>query len=353
MDMRFIGFNLDRNKQIESYKLLENPHTAPYDPGDFFLGEGKEALNGSFVPEEEVYCIPYPEKNKPENAERFIKDMITEKRLAEAVHFPLRDLAFVYENKPILARRSIIEKMLNNPLLRKQLDAYREYHQEREQDIYNKVITAVKTNQGLLLFDDTARGLRCAEKYLEYICDNFFSPMYKDADKLQVYYFSTSNICLIKEAQKAPKMFSLGPETEFIPQKANFLSSEITANYTPAVECSMAPNLDCYREITRALQVRESSQNKNIGWLDQICKTGNITDMRNNEDFAHINSFVGLYEKNLRFRLGNQDNTLLTDKLEAAIKDTAKRILQNKYVVRGYELPKQKPDQKRNKGLKV
>lgn len=46
------------------------------------------------------------------------------------------------------------------------------------------------------------------------------------------------------------------------------------ANYTPAVECSMAPSLECYNQLAEKLNLGKSQKNYNIGVLDRICKTG-------------------------------------------------------------------------------
>lgn len=51
------------------------------------------------------------------------------------------------------------------------------------------------------------------------------------------------------------------------------------ANYTPAVECSMAPSLECYNQLAEKLNLGKSQKNYNIGVLDRICKTGQIGNL--------------------------------------------------------------------------
>ena len=242
----------------------------------------------------------------------------------------------------------MLQKAKDNPLLKKQLNAYRAFHQEKEKDIYNRVITAINTNQGVLMFNDTGRGIQCAQKYLQHIGDNFFSPVYRDADKLQIYYFSTSNINLIKEASKCSNMFEHGLKKIYLPQKAHFLDSNMIANYTPAVECSMAPSLECYNQLAEKLNLGKSQKNYNIGVLDRICKTGQIGNLEKDSRFNHQNSFVSLDERIRLSYVGKQDSTLLKNALERTIKDTAKRILQTDYAVRGYEPPKQEKKKSRS-----
>ena len=311
-------------------------------------------LKGSYIPKEEVYLIPYQGAVQPGNIERFIKDMTHNGGLSCATHFPLRDIAFVYENTSpygihnVDSIQRMLQKAKDNPLLKKQLNAYRAFHQEKEKDIYNRVITAINTNQGVLMFNDTGRGIQCAQKYLQHIGDNFFSPVYRDADKLQIYYFSTSNINLIKEASKCSNMFEHGLKKIYLPQKAHFLDSNMIANYTPAVECSMAPSLECYNQLAEKLNLGKSQKNYNIGVLDRICKTGQIGNLEKDSRFNHQNSFVSLDERIRLSYVGKQDGTLLKNALERTIKDTAKRILQTDYAVRGYEPPKQEKKKSRS-----
>ena len=237
----YIGFNLNSNRQIEHFQTIENRYGINSDGGKFLFGQAELALKGSYIPKEEVYLIPYQGAVQPGNIERFIKDMTHNGGLSCATHFPLRDIAFVYENTSpygihnVDSIQRMLQKAKDNPLLKKQLNAYRAFHQEKEKDIYNRVITAINTNQGVLMFNDTGRGIQCAQKYLQHIGDNFFSPVYRDADKLQIYYFSTSNINLIKEASKCSNMFEHGLKKIYLPQKAHFLDSNMIANYTPAV----------------------------------------------------------------------------------------------------------------------
>lgn len=113
------------------------------------------------------------------------------------------------------------------------------------------------------------------------------------------------------------------------------------ANYTPAVECSMAPSLECYNQLAEKLNLGKSQKNYNIGVLDRICKTGQIGNLEKDSRFNHQNSFVSLDERIRLSYVGKQDGTLLKNALERTIKDTAKRILQTDYAVRGYEPPKQ------------
>ena len=138
----YIGFNLNSNRQIEHFQTIENRYGINSDGGKFLFGQAELALKGSYIPKEEVYLIPYQGAVQPGNIERFIKDMTHNGGLSCATHFPLRDIAFVYENTSpygihnVDSIQRMLQKAKDNPLLKKQLNAYRAFHQEKEKDIY-------------------------------------------------------------------------------------------------------------------------------------------------------------------------------------------------------------------------
>lgn len=361
MDTTYIGFNLNSNKQIEHFQPIGGQYGVDSAGGAFFFEQAEQALKGSYIPKEEVYCMAYQGSMQEDDIERYIKEMVRIGEVSNETHFPLRDIAFVHENASPYGRRCIdyiresLQEAKDDPRLKSRLNAYRTFHQEKEKDTCNRVITAIGTNQGILLFNDSGRGLQYAQKYLQHVGDNFFSPVYRDADKLRIYYFSTSNAGLVKEAQKCPDMFRHGPQKIFLPRKTRFLDPNIMANYIPAAEYDMSPTLECYDRLVDNLNLCSDGKNYNIGMLDRICKTGQIGNIKNDIRFKHGNSFVFLDERIQKSYVGKQDGTLLKNSLESTIKDTAKRILQTDYDVRGYEPQKaerQRTKVRKSNGLK-
>ena len=74
---------------------------------------------------------------------------------------------------------AILEKtgrLADNPDNRKMLEAYHAYHKKRENALPGRTLSAVRTDKGVLLFDDSGRGLQCLEGYLQYHADRYFSP---------------------------------------------------------------------------------------------------------------------------------------------------------------------------------
>ena len=113
----YIGFNLNSNRQIEHFQTIENRYGINSDGGKFLFGQAELALKGSYIPKEEVYLIPYQGAVQPGNIERFIKDMTHNGGLSCATHFPLRDIAFVYENTSPYGIHNVdsIQRMLQRP----------------------------------------------------------------------------------------------------------------------------------------------------------------------------------------------------------------------------------------------
>lgn len=198
------------------------------------------------------------------------------------------------------------------------------------------MLTAIQTGQGVLLFDDTGRGLERAESYLQYNADNFFSPIHRNTDKLGVYYFSTDNARLVEKARECGRMFAPDDRCSFIPARAEFLRADILRGCKPAVECDMSPDLARYREILKTFKLMENETPFNIGILDRLCRTGDLDEIPENRNFRHSCSFSSLRSQMSHSFLSSQADTLLGNSMRQAVSDTARRILQNEYDVRGY-----------------
>ena len=82
--------------------------------------------------------------------------------------------------------------------------------------------------------------------------------------------------------------------------------------------------------------LRESETPFNIGILDRLCRTGNLDEMPENRNFRHFCSFSSLRSQMSHSFLSSLADTLLGNSMRQAVSDTARRILQNEYDVRGY-----------------
>lgn len=182
--------------------------------GEFCFSQVRKQLKGAYLPEERIYCIEAADGDK-NRVESLVRDIIDRGAWPSDDHQRLRDIGFVHETADPYRRTDSrdfivgeLERTLHNGRAGRLLEAYHDFHQSREKDTGNRVLTAIQTGQGVLLFDDTGRGLERAESYLQYNADNFFSPIHRNTDKLGVYYFSTDNARLVEKARECGRMFA-------------------------------------------------------------------------------------------------------------------------------------------------
>ena len=160
--------------------------------------------------------------------------------------------------------------------------------------------------------------------------------IHRNTDKLGVYYFSTDNARLVEKARECGRMFAPDDRCSFIPARAEFLRADILRVCKPAVECDMSPDLARYREMLKTFKLMENETPFNIGILDRLCRTGDLDEIPENRNFRHSCSFSSLRSQMSHSFLSSQADTLLGNSMRQAVSDTARRILQNEYDVRGY-----------------
>ena len=353
----YIGFILNGRNELEYCRMLSSDvNDLDRRFGEFCFSQVRGQLKGAYLPEERIYCIEAAGEDG-NRVEPLVRDIIDRGAWPSDDYQRLRDIGFVHETADSYRRTDSrdfivgeLERTLHNGRAGRLLEAYHDFHRSREKDTGNRVLTAIQTGQGVLLFDDTGRGLERAESYLQYNADNFFSPIHRNTDKLGVYYFSTDNVRLVEKARKCGRMFTPDDRCRFIPARAEFLRADILRGCKPAVECDMSPDLARYREMLKTFKLRESETPFNIGILDRLCRTGNLDEMPENRNFRHFCSFSSLRSQMNHSFLSSQADTLLGNSMRQAVSDTARRILQNEYDVRGYELPN--PDTRRRREKK-
>lgn len=353
----YIGFILNGRNKLEYCRMLSSDaNDLDRRFGEFCFSQVRKQLKGAYLPEERLYCIEAAGGDK-NRVESLVRDIINGGAWPSDDYLGLRDIGFVHETADPYRRTDSrefivgeLERTLRNGRAGRLLEAYHDFHRSREKDTGNRVLTAIRTGQGVLLFDDTGRGLERAESYLLYNADNFFSPIHQNTDKLGVYYFSTDNARLVEKARECDGTFAPDDRCRFIPSMAEFLRADILQGCKPAVECDMSPDLARYREMLKTFKLMESETPFNIGILDRLCRTGNLDEMPENRKFRHFCSFSSLRSQMNHPFLSSQADTLLGNSMRQAVSDTARRILQNEYDVRGYELPT--PDTRRRREKK-
>lgn len=355
-----IMFSVDEQKRVVDYRIItENSINTDLLCGKYFYRQAQLALTGAYVPGETIYYKPFDVKSAEGRAINFPDNLVNRNLTDTPDAIPLRQLTFVYENHPgepeqLSGMESWMEIMRNEPELQKEVRDYEQYHVEREKDIAGRTVTAIRTDKGVLLFNDSGRGIQCVTDYLQDMANRYFSPDFKNLESLQMYYFGTSNPDLVEESRQCASMFSADNPHQFIPSKAHFLDNRIMEGISPAIKCTMIPDRENYRAFVKTFGLEESHKNLNIALLDDICKNG-LIDYRYKEHpgFFHKNSFDGILNKLQNSFVHEPTHQFLKNTLHDVARDTAKRILQTQYEVRGYESPKQEKKKKTNNKIKL
>lgn len=170
-------FNVDRKGRLADYAVCHSDHEC----GDYLLRQAELALGGAYVPNESVYCLAGAERTD-DGLPELLDDYIREGNIRDLPSIDLRSLTFIHETtggglpEGMWAILEKTEQLLDSPDNRKILEAYHAYHEKRENALPERTLSAVRTDKGVLLFDDSGRGLQCLEGYLRYHADRYFSP---------------------------------------------------------------------------------------------------------------------------------------------------------------------------------
>lgn len=195
-------FNVDRKGRLADYAVCHSDREC----GDYLLRQAELALGGAYVPDESVFCLAGAERTD-DGLPELLDNYIREGDIRDLPSIGLRSLTFIHETTGDGLPEgmwAILEKtgrLADNPDNRKMLEAYHAYHEKRENALPGRTLSAVRTDKGVLLFDDSGRGLQCLEGYLQYHADRYFSPELHGLEKLDVYHFSTSDKCISDAAK--------------------------------------------------------------------------------------------------------------------------------------------------------
>lgn len=178
-------FNVDRKGRLADYAVCHSDREC----GDYLLRQAELALGGAYVPDESVFCLAGAERTD-DGLPELLDNYIREGDIRDLPSIGLRSLTFIHETTGgglPEGMWAILEKtgrLADNPDNRKMLEAYHAYHEKRENALPGRTLSAVRTDKGVLLFDDSGRGLQCLEGYLQYHADRYFSPELHGLEKL-------------------------------------------------------------------------------------------------------------------------------------------------------------------------
>lgn len=157
-------FNVDRKGRLADYAVCHSDREC----GDYLLRQAELALGGAYVPNESVFCLAGAERTD-DGLPELLDNYIREGDIRDLPSIDLRSLTFIHETTGgglPEGMWAILEKtgrLADNPDNRKMLEAYHAYHEKRENALPGRTLSAVRTDKGVLLFDDSGRGLQCLE----------------------------------------------------------------------------------------------------------------------------------------------------------------------------------------------
>ncbi|WP_342998727.1 DUF6047 family protein [Bacteroides ovatus] len=319
--------------------------------GNYLREQAELALGGTYIPEETVYCLQI-DKDIEMDILSVLHEVIYNGELEDLPFIPLRSLVFAHEISAgglpghMFNTVSLLERINDDPDTAKVLEEYIRYHSEKMNNTPERTVTSIQSENGVLLFDDTGRGIQCMERYLQYLADNYFSSALKGIDSLDIYYFSTTNNNIVEDSRRCACMFTPEKPHCFIPSEGMYYPKDLMKGYSPSVQCSLKPCENDYDQFLRRFKLDRNELMTDIARLDYIYKNG-IDSSQASYGFIHENSFEQIYNKLAYSYLNGSEHSPLSKALQKTAKDVAGRILRTEYNVRGYELSK--PEKKEEK----
>ena len=161
----YIGFILNGRNELEYCRILSSDvNDLDRRFGEFCFSQVRGQLKGAYLPEERIYCIKAAGEDG-NRVESLVRDIIDRGAWPSDDYQRLRDIGFVHETADSYRRTDSrdfivgeLERTLHNGRAGRLLEAYHDFHRSREKDTGNRVLTAIQTGQGVLLFDDTVMG---------------------------------------------------------------------------------------------------------------------------------------------------------------------------------------------------
>lgn len=348
------------NVNDELNKVVDYRHITEKHPdircGTYLKEQAKLALSGTYIPEETIYCLDI-ENDYDMDIPSMLHEVMYNGELEELPSLPLRSLVFAHEistgglPERMFDTINLLDTINSEPDTANILEAYLRYHSERMNNIGDRTVTAIQSENGVLLFDDTGRGIQCMERYLQYLADNYFSSHLKGVESLNIYYFSTTNDNIVEGSRRCVTMFLPEKPHYFIPSEGIYYPKNLMKGYSPSIQCSVKPSESDYNHFLSKFHLDRNEQMTDIARLDEICKNGigKFTYC----GFIHENSFEQVYNKLAYSYLSLSEHSPLIEALQKTAKDTARRILQTEYNVRGYELSPLKKEEMKKRSNQI
>jgi len=147
-------------------------------------------------------------------------------------------------------------------------------------------VTAVKTDQGVRVFNRGLHGPRHLREYLQEIADNFYSPCGKGPGTLSIFRIETSSKRLMEMSRQPGRCFSTSQP-----------GLEVFGNYRPVASFDLSPTAANLDRFVTAGSLELSRRNLDIMTLQDIAEKG-YAHLALEEPFRYRREFASV-EKEL------------------------------------------------------
>lgn len=331
--MPMVLFNVDEQNRLVEYAVCNDSHEC----GRYLKQQAELALYGTYIPNERIYCMTDADFTD-ERLPGLLTECISQNDISDMPSLGLRCITFIHENfkdglpDDMLSVTSCIEKVIDDFRSYTHLQEYEQYNEKKANAISGRTVSAIETDKGVLLFDDSGRGLRCLDNCLQYIADNYFSPEIQCRKMLNIYHFSTTNAETVRKSRECAGMFTPDSECRFIPTRARSLPNLLTGEFKPAKSFSLDTDPKSYHSLTQQLGLHEKDENREIAALMEIRNNGMPADWNPADLKMHGNGFRHIYNRIKGY--DTTGNTELSEALQQAARDKAAQILSSVYDVR-------------------
>ncbi len=264
-------FNVDRRDRLVDYAVCHSDHEC----GDYLLRQAELALGGAYVPNESVFCLADAERTD-NGLPELLDDYIRKDDIRELPSFDLRSLTFLHETtegglpEGMWAILERTEQLLDDPDTRKALEAYHGYHERRENALPERTVSAVRTDKGVLLFDDSGRG--CNVWRVTYsTMRTGISPPNSTGWRNWRHTISAHPI----------RAYRIRPEgaPPCSPRKARYLPGSLVTELRPSAGCPMHADGEAFRRFVRIFGLNATDEANEIAALIEIRARG-VSDPR-------------------------------------------------------------------------
>lgn len=325
-------FNVDEGGKLVDFGLCRND----YECGAYLIRQAELALDGAYIPKETVYCQPDPEWTD-ERLSGLLHGYISRNDIECMSSLDLRSLTFIHEtvegglSDNMYSILLCLEKLTDDFNTYGLMQEYDTFHEKKANHISARTVSAIETDRGILLFNDSGRGLHCLDCCLQFHADNYFSPDFRNMNELNLYHFSTTNAEVVRKANECAYMFTPDGECQFIHSLARYLPKELVSEINPAQSCTTSKDMSSFHTFLSRFCLKETEQTREIAVLTEIRYRG-ITAEQMEKLSVHRNSFGRMYDRLQRYV--SMGDSVMYKALQQSVMDKAAQILRSEYDVR-------------------